>query len=116
MSEIEREGQPPQISIPVEWHVPDSIVSRYANNVFIQQGQYEFIISFFETRLPLLTGTSEEDKATLEQLESVRAECIGRIIVPPEIVPKIIQALQTTFKAYQATKEGEQRGGYANDA
>src|SRR5258708_6630105 len=106
MSEAEQKNQP-EIALPVSWHYPESIQSRYANNVFVQQGQYEFIISFFETKLPVLTGTPEENRARLEQLESVRAECVGRIIVAPELVPQIIQVLQTTLDASQARKREE---------
>jgi predicted transcriptional regulator len=114
MDETEREEQSTQISIPVNWHVPDDIVSRYVNNVFVQQGEYEFIVSLFETRLPLLTGKPEEIKAKLEQLGAINAECVGRFIVAPKLVPKIIDALQTALDKYEATEREQQEGGHTN--
>lgn len=104
----EEQQQPPQEKlVRVEWHVPDNIISQYANNVFVQQGQYEFVISFFETQLPMILGTPEENRAQLMQLESVRAECVARIVVAPDLVKQIIQALQTSLDKSQATKREE---------
>ena len=76
----------------------------------MQAGEYELILSFFQTQLPLLTGTPEENKNRLEQLGSVRAECVGRIIVNPDLVPKIISALQSTLDNYLALKEQVEGG------
>ena len=45
MDEREREVQPTQKAVSVNWQVPDDMVSRYVNNVFVQQGEYEFIVS-----------------------------------------------------------------------
>lgn len=106
MDRAEKEQLSPQnISIPVDWHIADSLKSQYASNVFVQAGEYEIIISFFQTQLPLLTGTPEENVKKLEQLGSVQAECVGRMIVHPDLVPKIISALQTTLDNYLALKE-----------
>ncbi len=111
MSEIEQE-QPEDhnMSLPINWHVSENIQSRYASNVFVQAGEQEIFLSFFETILPILAGSPEENKAKLLQQGGVRAECVARIIVDPELVPKLIKALQTTFEGYQAMKralEGE---------
>jgi len=97
MDEREQEEQSTQVSLRVDWQVPDDMVSRYVNNVFVQQGEYEFIISLFETRPPLIAGTPEEIATKLAQLGSVNAECVGRFIVAPKLVQKIIDALQTTL-------------------
>ena len=119
MDEKEQEERSNQIRLPVNWHVPDDMPSRYVNNVFVQQGEYEFIISLFETRPPLLTGTPEENKAKLIQLEAINAECVGRFIVAPKLVKKIIDALQTTLERYEtsereASEREAQEGGHLN--
>lgn len=93
-----------EITLPIEWHIPDNIQSRYATNVIVQPGQFEFIISFFEAQLPIIMGQPEENRATLEQIGSIRAECVGKIIVAAEQLPVIITALQTTLEAYRASK------------
>ena len=96
------------MSLPIDWHVSENIQSRYASNAFVQAGEQELILSFFETIPPILTGSPEENRAKLLQLGAIRAECVARIIVSPELVPKLIQALQTTFEGYQATKRAQE--------
>lgn len=105
MNETERENKPPlNINIPIEWHVPENLRGQYASNVFMQAGEYEVFIYFFQTQLPLLVGTPEENKAKLEQLQSVRADCVAKLIVNPDLVPKIISTLQAGWDAYQTQK------------
>lgn len=106
------QGQPEDrnLSLPIDWHVSENIQSRYASNVFVQAGEQEVFLSFFETIPPILIGSPEENRAKLLELGAIRAECIARIIVNPELVPKLIQALQTTLDGYLAvkrTQEGE---------
>jgi hypothetical protein len=39
MSQLEQEQQKPKlINIPLKWHVPNTIQSRYATNVLVQAG------------------------------------------------------------------------------
>lgn len=93
------------INIPIDWNIPENMPRPYASNVFVQAGRYEAIISFFQSHLPLLTGTSEENQAKLEQIKSIEAECVAQVIVNPELIPKIIEALQTSFLQYQNLKQ-----------
>ena len=97
--ETEQEQQPSDnITLSVDWHFPEGLQSRYANNVLVQNGQFEFIISFFEMQLPMLFGSLEENKAKLEEMESIRAECVSKIIIPRELVQGLINALQTELE------------------
>jgi hypothetical protein len=100
MAEQEIKG----IYVPIEWHAPEDLISRYANNILVQHEEHEFIISFFEIRPPLLLGSPEEIKAKLEQTESVRAECVARIIVAADRMPSFIEALQGNLEKYLAIK------------
>lgn len=87
--------QSPGIELPVEWYVPESIVSRYATNMVVQYTGQEFIISFFDLKPPIILG--EPNKDALENLKSVRAECIARVIVSPSRMPKFVEVLQTNL-------------------
>jgi hypothetical protein len=91
-----------EISLRVDWHFPEGIQSRYANNMLVQAGRYEFIISFFEMQLPALTGSPEENKAKLEEMGSVRADCVSKIVVPPDLVQGLINALQTELDKFSS--------------
>jgi len=106
MSETEHEKQAPQqISLRLDFHIPEHIKSQYADNVLVQAKTHDATISFFETQFPPLTGTSEENRAVLEKLGSIRADCVGRIVVAADLLPEIIKALQTTYDEYLAAKE-----------
>jgi hypothetical protein len=51
MSEVEQE-QSHQITLPIEWHVPENLQGHYANNVLVQPGQFEINLFFFESQIP----------------------------------------------------------------
>ena len=83
--------------LPIEWYIPDSIISRFADNIIIQHNGSEFIISFFELLPPLAIGTPEQIQTQLKSIQSVRAQCVARVIVPSRKMEAIIEALQRTY-------------------
>ena len=107
MSEETEQEQSDEVTLRVDWVFPENIQSRYANNVLVQIGPHEFVISFFEMQLPMLLGTPEENKEKLEEMESIRAECVSKIILSPELVPGLISALQTELERYQSQKPNQ---------
>jgi hypothetical protein len=98
------EQEPTMIALPIEWHVPEDIVSRYANNIVVQYSQHEFIISFFETLPPLVVGPPEEIEAKLEQTMAAQANCVARIIVAVDKMPGFMQVMQDSLKGYLSHK------------
>ena len=92
--------------ILVEWHIPEGIVSKYATNMVVQHSDQEFILSFFELLPPMIFGTPQ-DLEKLDNMSAVRAECIARVIVSAERMPKFIQALQQTLERVTAKQEGQ---------
>jgi hypothetical protein len=107
---VQGQSEDHNLNLPIDWHVSEDIQSRYASNVHVQAGEHELILSFFETVLPILVGSPEENKTKLLQQGAIRAECVARIIVDPDLVPRLIEALQTTLAGYRAVKrvqEGE---------
>ncbi len=109
MSEMEQEEQSSQgVTIPVEWHVPDTLHNLYVHNVIVQPGQNEITLSFFETHVPPYIGSPEANREQLLK-QSVRFECIGKFVVTPQFVPEIIKALQVGLDNYNAGKASEER-------
>ena len=45
------------VEIPVEWHVGEEVMTKFATNITIQRNEHETIISFYEASPPLLFGT-----------------------------------------------------------
>jgi hypothetical protein len=85
------------VQLPIEWYCPEGLVTRYANNVVVQPSENGFYISFFEIPPPLIVGPPEQQKARLEQMVAVRAECVARIVVPAQVMPAFVQALQASL-------------------
>ena len=94
------------VSVPLEWHIPDNVVSRYATNLVVQHSPHEFIISFFEAQPPIIVGN---DEAELANIKSLRAECVGRIIVAPDRMPEFISVLQANFQLYRSQFDGDEQ-------
>ena len=98
------------IKIPIEYSYHRDFMSRYANNVVIQHTEDEFIISFFEVLPPLLLGSPESQAAQAAELESVKADCVARIIVPEKMMPNIIKVLQENLDKHHSkySKQSEE--------
>jgi hypothetical protein len=98
------------VVLPIEWHTPEGLVSRYVSNLVVQHTEHEFIISFFEILPPLLLGTPEEQQARLTRMNAIQAECVARIIVSPEQMPTFIQAMQTVLEKYRSFVASRDQG------
>lgn len=103
MSEQHDEQALEGVRLPLEWSVPDDLVSRYATNMVVQHTKQEFTVSFFEVRMPIALGTPEEIKAALQRLAGVKAQCVARVIVAPEHMAEFIAVLQDNLKTYRAS-------------
>ena len=108
MSEVEQEPSD-GITLPIEWHVPDTVQNRYVHNVIVQPGNHEITLFFFETQIPPFLGSPEESKDYLLEKGAIRSECIGKMTVSPQLVPEIIKALQTGLDNYNLMKASEER-------
>jgi len=101
-----------EVQIPIELRNGPDVASRYANHVLVQGGQKEVFISFFEIRPPFLIGTPEEITNQAKKIASVPADCVGRIVVPNELMPNIIQAFQAIWdKKRDRTELSESESG-----
>lgn len=101
------EQEPEQeFSLEIVWHLPEDIVSQFATDVVVQQGVEEFIISFFQVRPPVIVGSPEEKLEQVKQLDSIKAECVARVIVTPDRMNKFIKALQSSYNRYLEKSKG----------
>jgi hypothetical protein len=90
------EDKPQQLNFTV---VPDedSVVPRvYSNFCAIQNSPFDFTLTFCEM-LPLGERQVKEAHAT----HLVRAPVRARLVVPVQMVPGLIAALQDNFRLYQ---------------
>jgi hypothetical protein len=90
------EDKPQQLNFTV---VPDdesSVPRIYSNFCAIQNSPFDFTLSFCEM-LPLGERQVKEAQAT----HVVRAPVRARLVVPIQMVPGLIAALQDNFRLYQ---------------
>jgi hypothetical protein len=102
------EEKPEELILPLEWHLPDDLVSRYATNLVVQHTDQEFIISFFEATPPITLGQPEEVKARLEEQGYVRATCVARVIVSVGRMAEFINVLEDNLKRYLSKSEDQE--------
>jgi hypothetical protein len=93
------------IGLPIQLVYPEGLTGRYANHLLVQVGQREANLSFFEIRLPPLVGSAEEVQAQAKKLKGIQAEAVARLIVPLDLLPEIITALQETWDSYQTANQ-----------
>ncbi|MBI3932244.1 MAG: DUF3467 domain-containing protein [Acidobacteria bacterium] len=75
----------------------DTTVPRiYSNFCSIQNSPFDFTLTFCEM-LPL----SEREVRSAQQSHVVRAPVRARIVVPVQMIPGLIAALQENFRLYQ---------------
>lgn len=105
----DEEEQREIITLPIEWHVPDSIQNKYVHEMLVQHGKHEITLFFFESQIPPFAGPPEANREYLQKHGSVRFECVGKMTVSPQLVPEIIKALQAGLDNYNAAKAFEER-------
>ena len=102
---MSEQGQQEMFEVPLNFHVSENLVSRYATSLVVQFGRHEFILSFFEARPPILLGPLEERKAALQKLDAIQAECVARIIISPAQMPDFIKAMEQNLERYRSLVE-----------
>jgi hypothetical protein len=84
----------PRAAVPIEWYVPEGVMTPFASNMVIQTIENFFKISFFEIKPPI-----QLDKSALAPTK-VRADCVASVIVTPDKLPQFIEVLQEQLDKY----------------
>ena len=101
------ENQENSMSLPIEWVVPDDIVTRFVTNMVVQHSDAEFMISFFEAQPPIFIGSAEDQRTRLSQLKSITAKCVARIVVTPDRMEEFVRVLSGNLEGYKEAKKRE---------
>lgn len=67
----------------------------YSNYFAVNHGKFEFNLYFCEARIPPFVDPSK--------LEKIRAKPVCSVVIPPDLMPAIIEALQVNLNTYQKT-------------
>jgi hypothetical protein len=97
------------VPLPLKY-LCDGAVAQYATNLVVQHTEHEFILSFYQAHAPIIIGTPEERQRQLEQIDSVPASCVGRVIVTPKRMRDFLSVMQANFDAYQLMLDNDAEG------
>jgi hypothetical protein len=89
--------------------VPDESANGprvYANFCAVSHTPFDFTLTFCE-----MTPLSEQDVRQAEAEHVVRAPARARIVVPVQVVPNLIAALQDQLRAYSESYSGTSSHG-----
>jgi hypothetical protein len=78
--------------LPIKRHISPSMVGVFANNVVIRGDVTNFHLFFFDAQPPLGMEVEAGAKGP-DEIEVVDAHCVARVVIPPHIMPSLIQAL-----------------------
>ena len=90
------EDKPQQLNFTVVPDEDSSVPRIYSNFCAIQNSPFDFTLTFCEM-LPLGERQVKEAQAT----HAVKAPIRARLVVPVQMVPGLIAALQDNFRLYQ---------------
>jgi len=98
-----------EVKLPIEWRYPEDLKTRFANQMVVQFSDPEYFISFFEVRLPIMTGDTQETDKRLHALKTVPAECVSRIVVSKERMGNFIETLQRNYERRASKKTARKK-------
>jgi hypothetical protein len=85
--------------VPIEWCVPEGIMTPFATNMVVQSMENEFKVSFFEIKPPIQLGNAPL------RADKVRADYLAGVIISADRLPKFIDVLQQQLDKYKVRKE-----------
>ncbi|HWS84119.1 MAG TPA: hypothetical protein VN207_07640 [Ktedonobacteraceae bacterium] len=88
--------------LPIEWVIPDTLLTSRVTNITIQySGSTEFIVSFFEQRLPPFAGLLEEQLEQFKKLEAISTVCTARLVLDYQRLVEFSDVFKATVEDIQ---------------
>jgi hypothetical protein len=93
------------VAIPIEFDVPTSIVTRLATQFTVQSNSAGCYLCFYEAIPPFIEGNPDEVRSQLEQMSSVKAECVARVFIPAARVSDFLAVIRSLPQSHAAPDE-----------
>lgn len=87
-------------TVPIEFFIPDDLPIPYADNFNLFFSDYDFTLTFLQTQAPLIMQDADWEKA-----ESVKAKGVSRVVVPPHLIPRIVNVLTENWQRFLITRQ-----------
>jgi len=89
---IVEEDEKKDTIIPIDWHVPEGVMTPFATNMLVQT---------IETEFKPAIRLNKSDPLP----ESVRADCVASVIISANRLPKFVEVLQLQVDKLQKKTE-----------
>jgi hypothetical protein len=93
------------VAIPIEFDVPPSLVTRLATQFTVQSNSAGCYLCFYEAIPPFIEGSPDEVRSQLEQMRSVKAECVSRVFIPAARVSDFLAVVRSVSQSSEAPIE-----------
>src|SRR5438067_1793094 len=97
------------LQVAVEWDRGEEVGLTAITNMTVQGGEHETVISFYQTKPPLIMGTAEEKEAILKTVKSVKAVCIAKFVISTSRLDEFAGAFKTAAEGVKAIKSVSER-------
>jgi hypothetical protein len=88
--------------LKLEWSYPPDLESHFVLNLVIQNQPEYFILSFFEAWAPpIIAETEEERRQQVEDLSTLEAKCVARLVVTPSKMQEFVQLMTQNLVDWQ---------------
>lgn len=84
------------VAVPLEWHVPEGVMTPFASNMVVQFTEGMFKLSFFEIKPPIQFGSSPTPPS------SIRADMVASVFILPDKIPTMLKTLGEQLDKYNA--------------
>ncbi len=87
----------PFVKVPIKYHIPDTITTKYVTNTTVQILEEEFKLSFFEMKPKL--NFDKNAKAPSD----IQVDCVAAVIMTPTKISRLIDALKKQLDTYNSS-------------
>lgn len=93
--------------VPLNWHIPVGLASRYAQHMLVQASEVDVTLSFFELKPPIIMADTplEEQKRILK--EGITAECVARVTLARARYNEFLKAFMGVIKPDEKESSNE---------
>lgn len=99
VSTKERQSAEPKLKkVAINYVFPPDQTVAYSNNVTVQGDGSVYLINFFHVQAPMVVGSKEEQAKIIDQLHTIDAKCVSKVIIPEHLMAGLIEALQSNHQ------------------
>lgn len=94
--------------VKLEREIPPDLQAVFANHFVVHHEPSVFHFMFFQAEPPIFVGLDPElRRKAFEEVESIKAKCVARVVIPANQMQSIIAALVDNFQRHEATANAE---------